>query len=573
MQTGKSTIMTIFDGTRIFNIPIYQRAYSWGGENLSDFLTDLLNQYKDRKYFLGSFLFHVNGKRNDFTIVDVVDGQQRLTTFIIFMTCLIKELSAKGSNLVSARTTRIFIKDDDVYKLELSNEDSSFLHNYILAEYPLEKIEIKTPSQSLLCNAKLFFYDELKKYDLGMLEKLYRTSTDADVLLYVVEEINTATQIFELLNDRGKKLTDLEAVKSFLMYNIGLVSKNPDQLIKNIQSNFGEIYRLIERCEIDERDVIRYHTIAFEGSGEDAKQFIKSKVLKAIQNDTPENAIKLISNYATRLKESFEVFVQLQESRFNHPGLCKLFMIGRVAPFYPILMRIRKEAPELFNQLLVNLNDFTFRAQLIGLRSNAENQINAALREAIPENIVALPGRIAKENWWNINGRAKEALAGKFSYVALTHNILKFILFSYENNLRKAKGFPLLGFKEYFSSDEREKLSIEHITAQKAKGVVFDDEFKESYLHSIGNLVIDCKGSNSSKGNSNTFDKMGAFNGAPLMSQNELDEVSYDWNDLQSIKVFITSRELRMREFVRREFGLDYSVQDKTEHPMVLEES
>ena len=155
MQTGKSTVKTIFDGTRIFNIPIYQRSYSWDKDNLQDFLTDLVNQYKDRKYFLGSFLFHINGTREEFTVIDIVDGQQRLTTFIIFIQTLIKRLVEKNSTLVSQRTQRIFIKDEDVYKLELSNEETSFLHNYILSDYPFDKIKAKTPSQSLLLQSKL----------------------------------------------------------------------------------------------------------------------------------------------------------------------------------------------------------------------------------------------------------------------------------------------------------------------------------------------------------------------------------------------------------------------------------
>ena len=89
MQTGKSTVKSIFDGTRIFNIPIYQRAYSWRESNLNDYLTDIINQQVERPYFFGTFLFHNNGQRSDFKIIDIVDGQQRLTTFLIFMNQLI----------------------------------------------------------------------------------------------------------------------------------------------------------------------------------------------------------------------------------------------------------------------------------------------------------------------------------------------------------------------------------------------------------------------------------------------------------------------------------------------------
>ncbi|MCA0349546.1 MAG: DUF262 domain-containing HNH endonuclease family protein [Bacteroidetes bacterium] len=558
MQTGKSTVKTIFDGTRIFNIPIYQRSYSWDKDNLQDFLTDLVNQYKDRKYFLGSFLFHINGTRDEFTVIDIVDGQQRLTTFIIFIQTLIKKLVEKNSSLVSQRTQRIFIKDEDVYKLELSNEDTSFLHNYILSDYPFDKIKTKTPSQSLLLQSKIFFTEELNNFDTEILEKLYYTSTEADVLLYVVDEINSATQIFELLNDRGKQLTDLEAIKSFLMYNIGLVSKNPNQLVKNIQSNFGEIYRLIEQNDLNEKDILRYHTIAFEGSEEDAKKFIKTKILGLIKTGLTENVITTISDYAIKLKESFEVFVQIQQIKSTNPELSKLFMIGRVAPFYPVLMRIKKEEDNLFNTLLQNINSFTFRASLIGLRSNAESQINNALRDnAQILDIVNLTQIITVNNWWNINERAKETLLSKYIYHSLGNNILKFLLFSYENSLRQKKGFPQLGFNEYFAENEREKLSIEHITAQKTKGLEFDEDFENNYLHNIGNLVIDCKASNSSKGRKNTEDKMDAYQTAPLMSQNELDGINCNWQDLASVKEYINSRELTLKEFIKRQFCLN----------------
>jgi uncharacterized protein with ParB-like and HNH nuclease domain len=557
MQTGKSTVKTIFDGTRIFNIPIYQRSYSWDKSNLQDFLTDLINQYKDRKYFFGSFLFHINGTREEFTIIDIVDGQQRLTTFIIFIQTLIKIMFENNSTLVSQRAQRIFIKDDDVYKLELSNEDTSFLHNYILADYPLDKIVTKTPSETLLLQSKVFFTKELNKLDIEILEKIYHTSTEAEVLIYVVDEINSATQIFELLNDRGKSLTDLESIKSFLMYNIGLVSKNPNQLIRNIQSNFGEIYRNIEKYELNEKDILRYHTIAFEGSDEDSKKYIKAKVLKAIKNETPETVINIISNYSIKLKDSFEVFVQILQLKSINIELSKLFMIGRVAPFYPVMMQIKKENESLFNTLLQNINRFTFRATIIGLRSNAESQINNSLRNNTSQNeIVNLPKVITRDNWWNINERAKESLSSKYIYHSIGNNILKFILFSYENSLRQKKGFPLLGFKEYFAEDEREKLSIEHITAQKTKGLVFDKEFEDNYLHNIGNLVIDCKASNSSKGNKNTENKMDAYQTAPIMSQNELDSTDCNWQNLANVKQYIDKREITLKEFIKSHFGL-----------------
>jgi len=560
MQTGKSTVKDIFDTTRIFNVPIYQRAYSWEKEdNLRDFLSDIINQHSDRKYFLGSFLFHINDNRNEFTIIDIVDGQQRLTTFVIFINILIQKLINKSSSLVSGRTKRIFVKDDDVYKLETSNEDNAFLHNTILGVNESDDIKTNTLSQRLLLEAKIFFEDELEAYDLSILEKIYNTSTNADVLLYVVDKINAATQIFELLNDRGRKLTDLEAIKSFLMYNVGLVSNNPDQLIKNIQYNFAEIYRTIEKYEINDRDVLRYHTIAFENCPADyldkPKEFIKNKIVKLVNNKNSNSlAIKEIQDYSSRLKSSFEIYSQIQDEKESRYELSILFMIGRVAPFYPALMSVYKKQKEKFDRFLSLINQFTFRASLIGLRSNGESYLYTRLRN--DEDVVSLVESFISDNWWNINNRVLDVVEYENYYEWLSRNSVRYILFSYENKMRIVKGFPQLGMREYFNSNEREKLSIEHISAQRAKNINYDDEFYEKYLHSIGNLVIDCVASNSSKGNKNTKDKIQDFKSAPLMSQNEIDGTTCDWEDLDSIKAFIKNRENKLKAFIKNDFQL-----------------
>ena len=126
----------------------------------------------------------------------------------------------------------------------------------------------------------------------------------------------------------------------------------------------------------------------------------------------------------------------------------------------------------------------------------------------------------------------------------------KYILFSYENHLRKEKGYPLLSREDYFSVESREKLNIEHITAQRVQNITFDEDFKENYLHSLGNLVIDTTASNSRKGNKEVEEKMGEFIKAPIMSQNEINNKQIDWNDIGSIKGFIDVRNEKLVTFI-----------------------
>ena len=557
MQTGKNIIRNLFDGSKIFNVPVYQRAYSWEKEkHLQEFLDDIVGQFPERKYFLGTYLLHIKENEDDFQIIDIIDGQQRLTTFIIFMKVLLDLMLKNNSTKVSERTRRIYIKDGDVYKLKLSNEDSSFLHQYIFEDNLPESINITTPSQRLLIEAKNFFFESLTRFDIKILEKIYDTAVNAEILLYVVEEVHSATQIFELLNDRGKKLTDLEAIKSFLMYSIGLVTSNPIQLIEDIQHNFAEIYRLLERYDINDDDVLRYHNIAFDKENEiSAKENIKKKVNSLIKSNKKDEAKETMIKYSRDLKKSFSIFVSLYTNEDKIEELDDLFMLGRVAPFYPILMIAKEKGKKELVVLIKKLVKFNFRAILSNLRSNAgESYIFSAHKNE--DNVSDLIGCFCEENWWNVNIRAKEVINYRNHYERANYNIIKYILFKYENKLRRTKGFSQLGIEEYYNESSREKLSIEHITAQRAKGIKMTKKFEEEYLHNIGNLVIDSVASNSSKGNKNTNNKIASYNKAPIMSQNEIEDFSCDWENINSVKQFIEDREIIMKKFILDEFGI-----------------
>ena len=172
MQNGQSSIYELFNADRIFKIPNYQRTYTWQEENLKDFLDDLVNQRGNKSYFLGTFLFHNQNRRGDYEILDIVDGQQRLTTIIIFAKVLIERLLELSSDKVSNKTYRRFVKDSDgVYKLELDNEDNNFLNTYILENNKADTFE--TPAQKNLIQAKQYLKKEIENISKTSLEKIF----------------------------------------------------------------------------------------------------------------------------------------------------------------------------------------------------------------------------------------------------------------------------------------------------------------------------------------------------------------------------------------------------------------
>lgn len=82
---------------KIFRIPDYQRGYAWQSEQLKDFWEDLVNLSNGRSHYTGVLTLKqiptLDENEKEYWLVEdhsykvyhIVDGQQRLTTFIIFL--------------------------------------------------------------------------------------------------------------------------------------------------------------------------------------------------------------------------------------------------------------------------------------------------------------------------------------------------------------------------------------------------------------------------------------------------------------------------------------------------------
>ncbi len=91
-----------------YQIPIYQRPYQWTKENCEKLLDDLFFNYEDDKksdYFCGSLVLIAISEDSKVKTYDVVDGQQRLSTFILLakvLATLYSDLDTKNQEFLQA---------------------------------------------------------------------------------------------------------------------------------------------------------------------------------------------------------------------------------------------------------------------------------------------------------------------------------------------------------------------------------------------------------------------------------------------------------------------------------------
>ena len=546
MENGQKTIRGLFDGSKIFNIPKYQRAYAWEKEHLEDFVDDIENQKLDKDYFFGTILFQEKKEMSDdFENIDIVDGQQRITTLIIFMKLLLDQLRENGKESEIRRLEDRYICLYGEHKLRVLQDDNDFFKSYILGDSPLSNGNVRTPSQERLRKAKNYLRQRLENYKPEKLREFKDKIERTKVLTYSVEDAAEATLIFETTNDRGKSLTNLEKTKSFLMYKTYLASGNPEDHLDTIQSRFGEIYRDYETIKnrVDGEDsILQYHFIAFEkwnhrSEYQDYVQALKNKVNKLVNDNRPE-AWDFIDRYSRELMESFVIIKELLLN--SEPHLRDIFALNREAMFYPLLVKAYKldesDGRQNFKRVAQLIEIICFRVFGIRRRRSITGREYLSRRARdFNGNFAELINQLEQfVDWYCNNDEFGRYLSSPDFHNEVNRNDKNYLFWKYENHLRQTEQpiFPEMSQEEFANRGPRTKFSIEHIIPQNPgeskvveKGSTIIAEIEENFLHDIGNLTIDPKSANSSKLNRPfEYKDQNYFRKAPLKTQNELSD-------------------------------------------------
>lgn len=553
MQDGQKTIKDLFDSSTIFNIPKYQRAYAWEKEQLDAFIEDLENQDTNKDHFFGTILLQKQAPEGEFKIIDIVDGQQRITTIIIFMKVLLTQHKSMGNNV--KRLRRTYIKDDR-YKLRVLDLDNEFFESYILEDNGSGDNEVETPSQHRLLKAKKCLAEWIGRHPDKAKEFIDKIG-GMKVLTYSVEDDSEAALIFETTNNRGKSLTSLEKVKSFLMHKTYLASNSPEIAedgLKRIQNRFSKIYRVYEEIEdsgkirgefgtTDEDSILQYHSIAFENwkskEYQDPVRMINQLINSLIKENRATDAAEFINKSSRELRESFKIMNKLLLSPDSY--LLDIFALNRPAAFYPLLIKTYKldksNGRQNFEMVARLVEIICFRFGIIGARSDKGVSQLYGLAKDFNGDFQRLIRELQNfTKFYCSNFAFERALKSPSFHSDVNLNDQRYLFWKYENYLRDTDGYSEMSYVEFTNDNPRSKFSIEHIIPQNSteSKVVEDNsillptdfaspEFKENYLHSIGNLTIDPVSANASKSNQNfPYKNQRYFCRAPLMAQNEL---------------------------------------------------
>lgn len=556
MQRGLDSLRDLLIGDRTFEIPIYQRSYSWKEEHLEDFWNDLLYLDVGKKHYFGTIILRETGKSKgtalkDFKVFEIIDGQQRLATALILLKEVITQLGKTFEENAGAidDLKKDYLKYDNIYKLELLGDDSEFFRDYILEdrEYP---DEILTPSQGRLRDAKSFFRgrlekkaEELSQEYKGFLRGLKEKVDNLEIIRYDAEKVSDAVLIFETVNDRGRILSRLDKTKSFIMHMIYLSEPaDPTGYLVRVNESFSNIFRYLESIlntepgrDLGEEDIQRYHFVTYEaeGSRDVSRTYLKflRKNIRDLYREEKKRCLEYSLEYASDLEGAFyalKEIVSYNASDEIGALLKKLFTLGRVASFYPLLIATWakfKNEKEKIKEILRLIETFTFRVYSVG-RSRADTGEGRAYRLAYKvhkedlgfDEIVEELKRIIE--YYGSNEEFQRDLKVENFYPRGSRWDIKYLLFEYEKFLREQAKEPLEIDLDSILSD---RFEIEHIWPRHPEELPENlIETHDQYVNKLSNLTLASKSWNAQWGNRSFEIKKEKYQESSLRLQRKL---------------------------------------------------
>lgn len=244
------TVEDLFSNARIkYRIPIYQRHYIWSSNNWVHLWEDIGDMYEKihgenadsgdtTSHFTGVIVIHEGRETRE-----IVDGQQRLTTFQIIL-CAIRDICETAKYDTLAKDVKKLIlnnagTEDEIFKLlPRTASDKKAFQALVDRKVVDRKVN---ESSSLIYKAYVYFKNAIRNHVSGDKKKLTKLLRVFLEYFYVdeiqIESPRTAAKIFESINGRGQPLAQFDHLRNNLFLRAGGGS---DFLYRNYWKHFNE---------------------------------------------------------------------------------------------------------------------------------------------------------------------------------------------------------------------------------------------------------------------------------------------------------------------------------------------
>jgi uncharacterized protein with ParB-like and HNH nuclease domain len=536
------TLPEIFEGS-FFCIPDYQRGYAWDEKQIDELLKDIDHLLLDSsavRHYTGTLV--LSQSKNLMNQYNIVDGQQRLTTLVIFLKCISLFADREDKESIGTKYLKRGDIGNDQFVLKLNLDTNKFFEKVILSDRNLENCPITLESHERLLNAHDLIHKWLtQKTSSGVLitQILNVLEERLGFLVYSpVEDAETGI-MFEVINNRGKQLSELEKVKNYLIYCS--IKLSAFSLRDDITEHWSDILQSLNKAKKtspnEESSFLRYCLVVFFKMNKTDSQYgydvlkDRIKIDQCLQSSEKKNqTITKLQDFIQFLKLSAKWYEHLYAP--NYVGLDKAIqplieniraqnVHASIMPLFLALVLKNKGKGEMLErhlQLLETLNfrvyianGMTFRkdtgqgdlyqyasryyyGSLLNSFIAEENRVVGKTTltnddQALEYLLVSFTQNLAHDGWFE----ASFYLDGKSSFDFYGWRGLRYFLMNYESSLQPNKTINIDKIlKSRSSGKTNDYLSVEHLWATENRNFEGQNcrEVDRYQKRRLGNFVL-----------------------------------------------------------------------------------
>ncbi len=221
IEGKKIVVKDLFSDDFFFEVPNYQRPYSWESEQWEELFDDLYNCEREKEYFLGTLILQKKSEIGTGCKYDIIDGQQRITTLQILFASIRDVVNSDDYK----KTIQKYIYKEanelegipELVKLDI--REKTIFKEYIQklgGTAKTDNVHIENDVQQRILDCSKFFRNKLE--NIGSVDALKRFAqfiVQKCIMLYLkTEEFDDAFRMFTIINDRGMQLRRIDILKS-----------------------------------------------------------------------------------------------------------------------------------------------------------------------------------------------------------------------------------------------------------------------------------------------------------------------------------------------------------------------
>lgn len=514
MKASETPLRNLLEGTKQFQVPFFQRPYSWKKENWEILWEDLMRIYREEisgSYFLGSLVTQsLPGSADGICPFLIIDGQQRLTTLTIILASLknylqkSKKLEDKrlADELYECYLVNKFQAEENRYKLLPTQDDREVYQKIVEGELSSDfKKQVKDKN---IYKAYDFYNKLLKKDPFDSKEdksanfkKIKNIILEQLILVNITsEEKDNPYLIFESLNYKGEELTQADLVRNYLFMKLPT-----DRQASVYKEKWLPIETIFKKHSLKEEkyseSITNFFWFYLRKDGEsitrkEVYQKIKSQIDSS--NDIEKEISKIIkfaTYYQCILFEKLEQ-EPILEKYFTHFrtldfSTCHIFLLNIYYDYKNEIVSI-----EQFEKILAYLESYFVRRWFADIPTNSLGKIFDNLYNEVKQKN---PNDLVQGLQDVLTGYSEKKIFPKDD--AFCKGITEKAIYK-KNDTERVK-FILERLEESSSQKEQvitDNLTIEHIMPQTLTSEWRNDLGKDSndirkkWLHTLSNLTL-----------------------------------------------------------------------------------